>query len=398
MLKGLVAGFGGGLSSKLADYIRLGIDSIRQGPTTPDIDQETLEYLLGEFVGQPIKLLWILGGQGYWTYFQLLTDEEIYNEAKRLVRAAKKVGLEYFDIEIINEPDLGGGLKIPPEKYAALVRSACIGLEEEGFQGRVLCCGVFNHEKDAINYIKSVVQFGIPDNVIICPHRYSIDQNPQKPRKNFNSREQEQETIENAAQGRQTACSEYGFSTCEGIGPKQLVANHLWELDFGKKHHLYGMWIYQENDGKGWECYGLKDIHGNWKPEIEKIFSGGLRLVADKLPEKLPDVAVKFDGVFLGMEPNSTYVYGHRTDQPSQAGDYERWIVERVDELRFHLKSYSTNKYLSLTPHRTIESRDVAQSWETFYLSKQKDGSKLVYRLEDDGELRAVTLKLEEAF
>ena len=216
MLVGLNAGFGETLAADFPFIASTRFAVIRQGFGF-EIDDATLNLLIAEFAGRPIRLLALIGGgRNEKAAGGRIEPHEFAALGARVATAAAAAGLTDVSIEVGNEPDIGHvDYTSRPADFADAIRQTHLAVRTTGFLGPVITGGVSNLSPERLNYLQQVVTAGIPLDVVIGFHRYPHGLGPEVPHPGFASRDAEWARLQSIAAGRTVACTEFGHHTAK---------------------------------------------------------------------------------------------------------------------------------------------------------------------------------------
>ena len=288
MLVGLNAGFGETLAADFPFITSTGFAVVRQGFRF-EIDDATLNLLLGEFVGRPIRLLALIGGgRNEKSAGGRIEPHEFAALGTRVATAAAAAGLTDHLIEVGNEPDIGHiDYVTRPMDFAEAIRQTHTAVRAAGFAGPFISGGISNLSPERLDYLQQMVTSGFPPDVVLGFHRYPHGLGPEVPHPGFASRDAEWARLQSIAAGRTVACTEFGHHTAErkyklwGFIPlkKRLsdekVAEHIiFDLTYFRDRGSLLAAGYQLNDGPtdtAIDRYGIRRAGGTPKPAATAI-------------------------------------------------------------------------------------------------------------------------------
>lgn len=285
MLVGLNAGFGHPVGPDWPFVASLGCTLVRQ-EFRYAIDDPTLALLVADFVGRPARLLALLGGGTNAASNRRIEPHEFAMLGTRVATAAAAAGLSRVLIEVGNEPDIGHvGYATRPADFAEAIRQTHLAVRAAGFQGPVITGGVSNLSPARLAYLEEVVRAGVPLDAVVGFHRYPHRRGPQVPHQGFATREAEWARLQDIAEGRAVACTEFGHHTARrrfglfGVLRKRVsettVAEHItFDLEYFRERGAMLAAVYQLNDGPTGAAinrYGVRRADGTPKPAAAAI-------------------------------------------------------------------------------------------------------------------------------
>jgi|GEM_PF-4827243 len=259
MLIGINAGFGDPIAADLPLLEHLGFDVVREDIRSHRSDADVQE-LLTEFLGRPIALLVLLGG-GHIERPDggRVEPHELAAHAARVWRMARDIGLPDLRFEVGNEPDLAHeGYRTRPQDFATAIQQTRDALRGGGFRGDIITGGIANLSTANLQYLDRMLRAGLPDDVIVGFHRYPRGMDPEKPHRQFRSREAEWDALIGLAGKRPVACTEFGHHTAprryriffkKRVTDAQVADHVEYDLDFFERHGCVLAAVYQLNDG-----------------------------------------------------------------------------------------------------------------------------------------------------
>jgi hypothetical protein len=202
---------------------------------------------------------------------------------------------EWVDIEILNEPDIGGHQwpKINPEAYAQLVNEIMPIARERHM--RVWAGAISNTSKEGLAWLGRAVAL-LADDVGVSIHRYPQRPGdaPSVPRTGHASRATEIAVVKAIVGNRPWGVTEFGwkqdpYNTASSWWERFLgllgvsyttrltdaqqaqYASDEFDLWLNTAGAEFAIW-YQLNDADGKELFGLRRVDGTWKP-VADIFN-----------------------------------------------------------------------------------------------------------------------------
>src|SRR5262245_38504354 len=284
---GINAGFGEPIAGEFPFFQKIGVAAVRQdlfahGETAP------IEALVAEFSNRPMRAVFMLAGGK----MQIpdgsnrIEPHVLAARARRVVEAARAVGLERYSLEVGNEPDIAhDGYASRPQDFAEAIRQVHAVVRPLGFDGDLVTGGISNLNARGLAYLEAMLATGaVPSDVVIGFHRYpETGRDANTPHKGFASREDEFRALKRIGVNRRFACTEFGYHTAEdrvgAFGRRRRtdadVADSIrWDLDFFGQRDVLVAVLYQLNDGSrdaAEERYGIRRVDGTLKPVAEML-------------------------------------------------------------------------------------------------------------------------------
>jgi hypothetical protein len=272
---GLCAGFGAPMASDVPGIAAQGVRLVRQ--ELPIWEARVYrDALVAEWVGAPVRPLFLLVGakmgHGRGTDAVPIPVASAVTLVQETLQAARDAGLESFDLEIGNEPDIAVPFYQDPRAFSELLRRVRDVARVNSFTGRIITGGIANLNQRGLDYLRRVRHAGLPPDVVIGFHRYpAVHTDYQKPHAGFRDRAEEWDVFaaETVAFGYETICTEGGCHTFESAESVQADAL-AFDLEFYASRGVLGYAVYQLNDAPVVRAYedawGIRRQDGTWKP------------------------------------------------------------------------------------------------------------------------------------
>jgi hypothetical protein len=283
MIIGLNAGFGDPLEHEFQGIASYGFQLVRQDLYASQ-DSTEVPHLISEWVGVPLKPLFLIGGGNMErkNSFNRLEPHELAAWVGDTIDIATYTGLKDYLLEIGNEPDIAtAGYSEYPTDFAEAIRQCHEMARAHGYQGPIITGGISNLNERGFAYLAAMMESNlIPTDTIIGFHRYpETGRLHFAPHKGFHSREDEWEMLMDITGVHMVACTEFGYSTfTEKRGhtrtDEEVADSVLWDLNFYEEHEALLAAIYQLNDSQIDEPegrYGVRTFDGKWKPVAEAV-------------------------------------------------------------------------------------------------------------------------------
>lgn len=295
---GINAGFGDPVKHEFDQLRSLGFTFVRQD-LRPEFDDRKLNMLIAEFVGAGIAPLFLIGGGHIQRPDKTARIEphELAALAGKVVRCAAECGLADYWLEFGNEPDLAHpDYAKRPQDFAEALRQCRSSVRAEGFEGLIISGGISNLNKRGLNYLNTLMDSGLPDDVVIGFHRYPDGLSPSVPHEGFSNRDAEWARLSSLAAGRPLACTEVGHHTAPRkvgrLGQKKRIsdsdaASHFeFDLEYFRAKNCLLTAVYQLNDGanadEALDRYGIRTVGSTAK---FKAAANTIRLFCDRNPQ-----------------------------------------------------------------------------------------------------------------
>lgn len=276
MQAGLNAGFGTPLGRELLSGLaNLGVDVIRQDvPATGD-----LTPIVEDFVGFP----------GFSIRPLFLLHEVARNEP--LLDVALRFGSSWFDLEVFNEPGPQSNMdRVTFRQYVAGIAAVHHDCRARGFTGRILAGAPGNIEREGFAWLAEAMPM-LPRDLVMAFHRYpyKTQDDRTRPAPPFSSRLAELDALHRIADGREIACTEFGYHTATEVKGALWWAKRFQMTDEQVREALVAelrlyasggcamACVYQLNDGPIDPAtgqpddfyrarFGIRRSDGTWKP------------------------------------------------------------------------------------------------------------------------------------
>ncbi len=297
---GINAGFGDPIAGEFPFFERIGVAAVRQdlfahGDTAP------IEALVAEFSNRPTRAIFMLAGGKMQVAdgSNRIEPHVLAARARRVVEAARAVGLQQYSLEVGNEPDIAhDGYASRPQDLAEAIRQVHAVVRPLGFEGDLITGGVSNLNERGLKYLQSMLAApSVPADVVVGFHRYpEAGRGSRAPHRGFESREEEFEALASLTSGRRVACTEFGYHTAEdrmGVfgnrrrSESEVAESVQWDLDFFAQRGVLLAALYQLNDGArdvAEERYGIRRADGTLKPVADALVARAMRFLADERP------------------------------------------------------------------------------------------------------------------
>jgi hypothetical protein len=250
-----------------------------------------LERLLVEIVKANLDAVLIVGGwmvrydDGVALSFrngENPSPEALAQFARQVASAAIRLGLRCV-IEIGNEPTITAVYKEDPSRYARAVRECSKAMWEVAPGLSVAAGSVHDLTPDSQEYLKDVINYGIPERTIVAVHPYRMGNRPWDGEADGTGIRAKVDWLRSIWSG-EIAVSEMGWHTAErsekaglfGLCPRRVRWNDeqvaefwRWELDFWRKAGARFVVVFQLNDGPNDEMehrFGIRYFDGTPKP------------------------------------------------------------------------------------------------------------------------------------
>ena len=258
MYFGINAGFGDSLIPEIAGLQSLRYTEVRQDLqyiTSPDL----LRARMQELRGTKLRPLWIM-------------------RPEQLVYAAPG-----DRVELLNEPNLGNARDttywpVSPDTYASMWNTyAALALA----RGVIIFVGsISNLDRRSLTWFRTAWAGMRMKPTHVSVHRYAETTGGiTKPHKGFCNRDEEVFALRDIIGNATIAVTEFGYHTgtrkrwgfwpLRPYTPEQVRTLLTEEWDFWLEHGAESAYLYQLNDGPAndpMDRYGIRDIHGHWKP------------------------------------------------------------------------------------------------------------------------------------
>lgn len=123
-----------------------------------------------------------------------------------------------------------------------------------GFRGDIITGGISRVRPDTLSWLKTSLD-GLPTDILVGIHRYSIDNDATIPQTGYVNRDDESNAIVETCNGRSVAITEFGYPILDGSTKADVVkvttsvkVDLNWWSKIGVKYALYYQWLNGPNN------------------------------------------------------------------------------------------------------------------------------------------------------
>lgn len=279
---GITAGFGHSLNGEFAGIASYGFSMIRQDVFAQH-DPAVAELLVRECVGQPTRMLFLIGGGKMQSPDgSPILPNDLVAQTVAVVQTAALAGLGDYAIEIGNEPNLADPMYgRHPADFAKAVRQCYDAARANRFDGEFVLGGVSNLNPECFAYLAGVMASGVlAADMTIGFHRYpESGRGPLAPHVTTVSREDEWNIFRSiVTENWAVACTEFGYHTAYSepitLTDETQADAVMYDLAFYDQRQVRWAVVYQLADGPTdtWaDRYGVRTYDRVWKVVAQRI-------------------------------------------------------------------------------------------------------------------------------